>query len=100
MGIDRGLDVNVHFASPTAFEYTPQTALFDAFRLKLVHGWVADSTSPRALQKLSYNQLQATLLEAASFSEGAASQSLLHGASRVEGESKHATPTPTCARVR
>jgi hypothetical protein len=38
----RCADINVKFTGCTGFEYTPEIALFDQFRTRLVHGWVYD----------------------------------------------------------
>ncbi|KAL7751722.1 hypothetical protein RI367_002721 [Sorochytrium milnesiophthora] len=37
-----GLDVNVRFDSVYSFELTRELVLFDAFNIKLVHGWTCD----------------------------------------------------------
>lgn len=37
-----GLDVNVRFASPPAFEPTRETSVFDLLGVPLLHGWVPD----------------------------------------------------------
>ncbi|XP_026194065.1 ubiquitin carboxyl-terminal hydrolase MINDY-2, partial [Cyclospora cayetanensis] len=35
----QGLDLNVHFSAIDAFEFTRAVSLFDAFGLRLLHGW-------------------------------------------------------------
>lgn len=51
-----GLDVNLRFNSPTAFEATRELTVFDLLGIDLVHGWVVSTahcgmhiTSPGAL---------------------------------------------------
>lgn len=53
-----GLDVNVRFSAPTAFEFTDEVAIFDLLGLPLLHGWVVDGADPAAdvMRGLSYNQ--------------------------------------------
>lgn len=43
--LQTGLDVNVKFTGINDFELTPQLLLFDAFHVRLVHGWIPDSTN-------------------------------------------------------
>ena len=62
--IENGIDVNVVFSSVTAFEFTPEIALFDAFGIELVHGWVYDPAVENlkaALGEQSYNSLSTSL---------------------------------------
>eukprot|EP00871_Galdieria_phlegrea_P001100 jgi/Galph1/1991/GphlegSOOS_G679.1 len=58
--LQTGVDVNVRFKQCESFEYTVELSAFDAFRVRLVHGWIVDSKDS-ALQSviddLSYNQL-------------------------------------------
>eukprot|EP00331_Platyophrya_macrostoma_P011090 CAMPEP_0176410542 /NCGR_PEP_ID=MMETSP0127-20121128/3114_1 /TAXON_ID=938130 /ORGANISM="Platyophrya macrostoma, Strain WH" /LENGTH=404 /DNA_ID=CAMNT_0017790049 /DNA_START=138 /DNA_END=1352 /DNA_ORIENTATION=- len=66
-----GLDVNPKFDNIDAFEATDETSLFDACRLRLVHGLMMDEAGDAALKlevgKASYNTMicKMTELEAA-----------------------------------
>ncbi|KAI8827217.1 uncharacterized protein EV422DRAFT_513067 [Fimicolochytrium jonesii] len=40
--LQKGLDVNVRFDTPFAFEVTPALLIFDLFRITLCHGWTVD----------------------------------------------------------
>ncbi|KAJ3414040.1 Ubiquitin carboxyl-terminal hydrolase MINDY-1 [Chytridiales sp. JEL 0842] len=40
--LQTGLDVNVRFDSPFAFELTPALLIFDLFGITLAHGWTVD----------------------------------------------------------
>ncbi|MEM6363097.1 MAG: MINDY family deubiquitinase, partial [Planctomycetota bacterium] len=59
--LNTGLDVNVRFDSPVAFEFTRQLSVFDVFpNVRLVHGWLVDPQDTKltvALSQISYNQL-------------------------------------------
>ena len=68
-----GVDVNVVFSSPRAFEFTPELALFDLAGVGLVHGWVMGPDDPEASvlsavgvggPGASYNALAALAVEA------------------------------------
>ena len=68
-----GVDVNVRFAGPRAFEFTPELALFDLVGVSLVHGWVMGPDDPEAGALAaggaggpgaSYNALAALAIEA------------------------------------
>ena len=68
-----GVDVNVRFAGPRAFEFTPELALFDLAGVGLVHGWVMGPDDPEAGALAaggaggpgaSYNALAALAIEA------------------------------------
>jgi hypothetical protein len=54
-----GLDVNIQFSDPRAFEYTSAIALFDLCRIDLVHAWVPPPEEPFAdiIAPLSYDKL-------------------------------------------
>ena len=61
-----GVDVNVRFSAVDAFEYTADTAVFDALRLPLFHGWLvseADAETHAAVGQLSYNRVVDVLVE-------------------------------------
>jgi MINDY deubiquitinase len=61
-----GLDVNVKFTHPTAFEFTEELSAFDLAAIPLFHGWLidpADSKTATVLGSLSYNQLVEILVE-------------------------------------
>jgi hypothetical protein len=60
--LQRGLDVNVRFDSPFAFELTPALLIFDLFGITLAHGWTVDpqdeETYKVVVQSLgSYNKV-------------------------------------------
>lgn len=54
-----GLDVNVGFQGPHAFEFTNELSLFDLVDVRLVHGWLPDAQLEpdvvAALRGLTYN---------------------------------------------
>ncbi|GJQ10205.1 hypothetical protein GpartN1_g1996.t1 [Galdieria partita] len=55
-----GIDVNVRFHSCESFEYTIELSAFDAFRVRLLHGWIIDPKNDllvSTIDNLSYNQL-------------------------------------------
>ncbi|CAI5468843.1 unnamed protein product [Closterium sp. Yama58-4] len=55
-----GIDVNVRFTGIHAFEFTPETAIFDLLDISLVHGWLVDaqdSATAAAVGSLSYNSI-------------------------------------------
>lgn len=55
-----GIDVNVKFHSCDSFEYTVELSAFDAFRVRLLHGWIIDPSNAllaSTIDGLSYNQL-------------------------------------------
>ena len=65
--LSKGLDLNPKFtAGPTGFEYTVNVAIFDAWRIDLYHGWLADPQNEEAFQfldGLTYNQLMDKFVE-------------------------------------
>lgn len=75
--LQRGADVNVGFGSCDSYELTRETLAFDAFRVRLLHGWLPDDDddgqakgageSVRAvIGDKKYNSLVDTMVEAAS----------------------------------
>ncbi|KAI9334679.1 hypothetical protein DFJ73DRAFT_852722 [Zopfochytrium polystomum] len=67
--LQTGLDVNVHFDSPFAFEVTPSLLIFDLFGITLCHGWTVDpqdsETHRVVAQKLkSYNKVVESAISA------------------------------------
>lgn len=55
-----GIDVNVRFTSPDAFEFTDEVAIFDLVHVPLLHGWVCDpqdADSHKALGSMTYNEV-------------------------------------------
>jgi hypothetical protein len=57
--LEHGLDINVRFSHASHFEYTPQLAMFDWYKLRLFHGWVCDPQdyeSYSVVGHLSYNE--------------------------------------------
>lgn len=86
-----GIDVNVRFLAPDAFEFTRELACFDLFRLRLLHGWLIDpENSPllTAIGDLSFNQamdlLVAAQVEEGDVSQGEDPQAKLELASRIQ----------------
>eukprot|EP00451_Oxyrrhis_marina_P034587 CAMPEP_0204376946 /NCGR_PEP_ID=MMETSP0469-20131031/50523_1 /ASSEMBLY_ACC=CAM_ASM_000384 /TAXON_ID=2969 /ORGANISM="Oxyrrhis marina" /LENGTH=409 /DNA_ID=CAMNT_0051367923 /DNA_START=1 /DNA_END=1230 /DNA_ORIENTATION=+ len=64
--LNEGLDVNVKFGGPDAFEYTKELAVFDLFDVPLLHGWVVDPQDRDVyplIGHLSYNQLMELLID-------------------------------------
>jgi hypothetical protein len=67
-----GLDVNVKFSNVDAFEYTQELSVFDAFNIRLFHGWCvnvdpftqtdADAELCRIIRGRSYNELMNQLV--------------------------------------
>lgn len=53
-----GIDVNVRFSGPAAFEFTDEVAIFDLLGLPLLHGWVVSGEDEAAcvVANLTYNQ--------------------------------------------
>jgi hypothetical protein len=37
--LEKGLDINVRFEDPLAYEFTKELALFDLCAVRMVHGW-------------------------------------------------------------
>lgn len=67
--LNRGMDINVRFNSPTSFEFTRELGVFDIFpAVRLWHGWLVDPQDVRlasALGTLSYNQVSDELVRTA-----------------------------------
>lgn len=64
-----GIDVNVRFNAPDAFEFTPELSCFDMCRVRLLHGWLVDPQDPYSFDsfaKLTYNQLVDLIITASS----------------------------------
>lgn len=62
-----GMDVNLRFHSPDAFEYTAEVGFFELFGVKLLHGWVVDQqdvVTSRAIGQRSYNEVLDMLVAA------------------------------------
>ena len=55
--LQHGMDVNPKFNSITGVEYTNNLAVFDSLGVKLVHGWIVDSTASDVVGSKSYNEL-------------------------------------------
>lgn len=59
--LTKGMDINVRFSQPTAFEFTRELSVFDIFpNVRLLHGWLVDPQDrllAEALGTLSYNQV-------------------------------------------
>jgi len=62
--LEKGLDINVKFSEPDAFEFTSEVAMFDAYDIRLVHAWTVDPqlTSLAFIGELSYNELTSFIL--------------------------------------
>mmetsp|Transcript_14340 Transcript_14340/g.36634 ORF Transcript_14340/g.36634 Transcript_14340/m.36634 type:complete len:419 (-) Transcript_14340:525-1781(-) len=62
----KGANLNVIFADVCAFEYTEEIAVFDIFKMKLVHGWVVDPQdlgTAAAFGRLSFNQVMDVMVQ-------------------------------------
>uniref|UniRef100_A0A7S3E8W5 MINDY deubiquitinase domain-containing protein n=2 Tax=Rhodosorus marinus TaxID=101924 RepID=A0A7S3E8W5_9RHOD len=67
--LKKGIDVNVRFNAPDAFEFTPELSCFDMCRVRLLHGWLVDPQDPYSFDsfaKLTYNQLVDLIITASS----------------------------------
>ncbi|KAK4531287.1 hypothetical protein CCYA_CCYA07G2144 [Cyanidiococcus yangmingshanensis] len=65
--LQHGMDVNVGFTDCNDYELTTETTLFDAFGVRLLHGWLADPTDKDAYPVLSqrrYNAATEVLIRA------------------------------------
>lgn len=58
----KGMLINPSLSDVSGFEYTPEIAVYDLFRIRLVHGWVIGKDDPEPLKEFfkgkSYNQVQ------------------------------------------
>jgi len=62
--LEKGLDINVRFDEPDAFEFTSQVAMFDLYNIRLFHVWCVDPQH-KALEwvrKQTYNELTSFIL--------------------------------------
>eukprot|EP00756_Hemistasia_phaeocysticola_P018253 Hpha_TRINITY_DN15583_c3_g3::TRINITY_DN15583_c3_g3_i1::g.103995::m.103995 len=60
-----GMDVNVRFRSASDYEFMPAMVCYDAFDIKMLHGWVLDAADPEFAEvvgKNSYNGLTDLLI--------------------------------------
>eukprot|EP01138_Halocafeteria_seosinensis_P003193 gb/GECG01003267.1/.p1 GENE.gb/GECG01003267.1/~~gb/GECG01003267.1/.p1 ORF type:complete len:551 (+),score=89.90 gb/GECG01003267.1/:1-1653(+) len=67
--LTRGVDVNVSFTDPQAFEYTRELTPFDLTGIRLFHGWLIDPEDKEAQSVIngsSYNTLVQTLVDSSS----------------------------------
>jgi len=62
--LEKGLDINVKFSEPDAFEFTTEVAMFDAYNIRLVHAWTVDPQMAGLafMRELSYNELTSFIL--------------------------------------
>jgi len=62
--LEKGLDINVKFSEPDAFEFTTEVALFDIYGIRLVHAWTVDPqmTGLEFIREMSYNELTSFIL--------------------------------------
>jgi len=62
--LEKGLDINVKFSEPDAFEFTTEVAMFDVYGIRLVHAWTVDPqmTGLAFIRKQSYNELTSFIL--------------------------------------
>lgn len=61
-----GLDINVHFTSADAFEFTEALSVFDVCRVRLRHAWVCDphSETYKVIEKLKgYNKVVEAIIQ-------------------------------------
>jgi len=62
--LEKGLDINVKFSEPEAFEFTTEVAMFDIYGIRLVHAWTVDPqlTGLKFIREQSYNELTSFIL--------------------------------------
>jgi len=62
--LEKGLDINVKFSEPDAFEFTTEVAMFDVYGIRLVHAWTVDPqmTGLAFIREQSYNELTSFIL--------------------------------------
>jgi len=62
--LEKGLDVNVKFSEPDAFEFTTELVIFDVYGIRLVHAWTVDpqETCLAFIRDQSYNELTSFIL--------------------------------------
>jgi len=62
--LEKGLDINVKFSEPDAFEFTTEVAMFDLYGIRLVHAWTVDPqmTGLAFIREQSYNELTSFIL--------------------------------------
>jgi len=62
--LEKGLDINVKFSEPDAFEFTTEVAMFDVYGIRLVHAWTVDPqmTGLSFIRQQSYNELTSFIL--------------------------------------
>jgi len=62
--LEKGLDINVKFSEPEAFEFTTEVAMFDVYDIRLVHAWTVDPqlTGLAFIREQSYNELTSFIL--------------------------------------
>eukprot|EP01065_Artemidia_motanka_P050833 TRINITY_DN8786_c1_g1_i1.p1 TRINITY_DN8786_c1_g1~~TRINITY_DN8786_c1_g1_i1.p1 ORF type:complete len:435 (+),score=112.40 TRINITY_DN8786_c1_g1_i1:115-1305(+) len=71
-GLQTGMDVNVRFRAVDDYEFCPAMVCFDAFNLRMVHGWLldpAEQTFADVIGKKSYNDLMDILITRAGVQE-------------------------------
>ncbi|KAJ3044454.1 Ubiquitin carboxyl-terminal hydrolase MINDY-1, partial [Rhizophlyctis rosea] len=66
--LQHGLDVNVRFSDPFAFELTPSLLVFDLFDIRLCHGWCVDPQDEETYRVVvrqggSYNRVVEMVVE-------------------------------------
>jgi len=62
--LEKGLDINVKFSEPDAFEFTTEVAMFDIYNIRLVHVWTVDPQKKNLafIREQSYNELTSFIL--------------------------------------
>ncbi|CAI7771008.1 unnamed protein product [Closterium sp. NIES-53] len=78
-----GIDVNVRFTGIHAFEFTPETAIFDLLDISLVHGWLVDSQHGALFDLLDISLVHGWLVDSQDSATAAAVGSLSY--SSIEG---------------
>jgi len=62
--LEKGLDINVRFSEPEAFEFTTEVAMFDVYGIRIVHAWTVDPqmTGLAFIREQTYNELTSFIL--------------------------------------
>jgi len=62
--LEKGLDINVKFSEPDAFEFTTEVAMFDLYDIRLVHAWTVDPqmSGLAFIREQTYNELTSFIL--------------------------------------
>jgi hypothetical protein len=58
-GLNKGMDVDIRFASVEGFEYSPEMSIFDLLDVRVYHGWIVSEDDLSAfpyVSQITYNQ--------------------------------------------